>query len=132
MTYTTATERLGAHSAGRTADNAFAGKGARRRRSGKSLAVAAGAALWLLAAVGAVGKFACQEDYWYHLGAVNTLSEGGDPAELRRAVTSPGGPTAAALDVLMARGAIPELMRKAVEAAAKRGAELSREVEKKT
>jgi pyrroline-5-carboxylate reductase len=51
---------------------------------------------------------------------------------LRKAVTSPGGTTAAALDVLMARGAMPELMRRAVEAAAKRGAELSREAEKKT
>ena len=53
------------------------------------------------------------------------------PAELRKAVTSPGGTTAAALDVLMARGALPELMRKAVEAAVKRGAELSQEAEKK-
>ncbi|HEY7800180.1 MAG TPA: pyrroline-5-carboxylate reductase [Hyphomonadaceae bacterium] len=66
------------------------------------------------------------------IGAGALLAEGGDPADLRRAVTSPGGTTAAALDVLMARGAIPELMRKAVEAAAKRGAELSREAEKKT
>ncbi len=66
------------------------------------------------------------------IGAGALLSEGGDPADLRRAVTSPGGTTAAALDVLMARGAIPELMRKAVEAAATRGAELSREAEKKT
>jgi pyrroline-5-carboxylate reductase len=66
------------------------------------------------------------------IGAGALLAEGGDPADLRRAVTSPGGTTAAALDVLMARGAIPELMRKAVEAAAKRGAELSKEVEKKT
>jgi pyrroline-5-carboxylate reductase len=65
------------------------------------------------------------------IGAGALLAEGGDPAELRRAVTSPGGTTAAALDVLMARGAVPELMRKAVEAAAKRGAELSREAEKK-
>ena len=53
------------------------------------------------------------------------------PAELRKAVTSPGGTTAAALDVLMATGGLPDLMRKAVEAAAKRGAELSREAEKK-
>jgi pyrroline-5-carboxylate reductase len=65
------------------------------------------------------------------IGAGALLAEGGDPADLRRAVTSPGGTTAAALDVLMARGAVPELMRKAVEAAAKRGAELSREAEKK-
>jgi pyrroline-5-carboxylate reductase len=66
------------------------------------------------------------------IGAGALLADGGDPAELRKAVTSPGGTTAAALDVLMARGAIPELMRKAVEAAAKRGAELSHETEKKT
>jgi pyrroline-5-carboxylate reductase len=54
------------------------------------------------------------------------------PAELRKAVTSPGGTTAAALDVLMASGALADLMRKAVDAAAKRGAELARESEKKT
>jgi pyrroline-5-carboxylate reductase len=53
------------------------------------------------------------------------------PAELRKAVTSPGGTTAAALDVLMASGALPDLMRKAVDAAAKRGAELAKESEKK-
>jgi pyrroline-5-carboxylate reductase len=50
-----------------------------------------------------------------------------DPADLRKAVTSPGGTTAAALDVLMAPGGLPDLMRHAVEAAAKRGAELSKE-----
>ncbi|HEX5005967.1 MAG TPA: pyrroline-5-carboxylate reductase [Hyphomonadaceae bacterium] len=66
------------------------------------------------------------------IGAGALLAEGGDPAELRKAVTSPGGTTAAALDILMARGAIPELMRKAVEAAARRGAELSLEAEKKS
>jgi pyrroline-5-carboxylate reductase len=53
------------------------------------------------------------------------------PADLRKAVTSPGGTTAAALDVLMAPGALAELMRKAVEAAARRGAELAKEAEKK-
>ncbi len=53
------------------------------------------------------------------------------PAELRRQVTSPGGTTAAALDVLMAPGGMPDLMRKAVEAAARRGAELAQESEKK-
>jgi pyrroline-5-carboxylate reductase len=52
-------------------------------------------------------------------------------AELRKAVTSPGGTTAAALDVLTASDALPDLMRRAVEAAARRGAELSREAEKK-
>lgn len=53
------------------------------------------------------------------------------PGELRKAVTSPGGTTAAALDVLMAPGGMPDLMRKAVDAAAKRGAELAKEAEKK-
>ena len=53
------------------------------------------------------------------------------PADLRKAVTSPGGTTAAALDVLMSAGGMPDLMRKAVDAAARRGAELSREAEKK-
>jgi pyrroline-5-carboxylate reductase len=53
------------------------------------------------------------------------------PAELRKAVTSPGGTTAAALEVLMANGALPNLMRHAVEAAVKRGAEVAKDVEKK-
>jgi pyrroline-5-carboxylate reductase len=53
------------------------------------------------------------------------------PAELRKNVTSPGGTTAAALDVLMSAGGLPDLIRKAVEAAARRGAELAREAEKK-
>ncbi len=53
------------------------------------------------------------------------------PADLRKAVTSPGGTTAAALDVLMSTGGLPDLMRKAVEAAARRGAELAREAETK-
>ncbi|HEV7694379.1 MAG TPA: pyrroline-5-carboxylate reductase [Hyphomonadaceae bacterium] len=53
------------------------------------------------------------------------------PADLRKAVTSPGGTTAAALDVLMGGGALPDLMRKAVDAAARRGAELAKESEKK-
>jgi pyrroline-5-carboxylate reductase len=65
------------------------------------------------------------------IGAAALLEQGGDPGELRKAVTSPGGTTAAALDILMARGAFPELMRKAVEAAVERGAELAKEAEKK-
>jgi len=49
-----------------------------------------------------------------------------DPAELRRRVTSPGGVTQAALDVLMApeRG-LPDLFAEAMEAGEKRNAELS-------
>ena len=53
-----------------------------------------------------------------------------EPAELRKAVTSPGGTTAAALGVLMADDGLAQLMRRAVDAAVKRGAELAREAEK--
>jgi len=65
------------------------------------------------------------------VGAAALMEQGGDPGELRKAVTSPGGTTAAALDVLLARGALPDLMRKAVEAAVQRGQELSGEADKK-
>lgn len=40
-----------------------------------------------------------------------------DPTILRQNVTSPGGTTAAALDILMAQGAIPDLFRQAFVAA---------------
>lgn len=53
------------------------------------------------------------------------------PGELRKAVTSPGGTTAAALDVLLSSGGMPDLMRRAVDAAVRRGAELAKEAEKK-
>jgi pyrroline-5-carboxylate reductase len=46
------------------------------------------------------------------------------PAQLRKNVTSPGGTTAAALDVLMAQGGLSALMQKAVAAAKKRAGEL--------
>lgn len=49
-----------------------------------------------------------------------------DLAALRRNVTSPGGTTAAALDRLMARPGLKDLMIEAVEAAARRSRELSR------
>jgi pyrroline-5-carboxylate reductase len=52
------------------------------------------------------------------------------PADLRRAVTSPGGTTAAALAVLTAGDALPELVRRAVEAAARRAGELAREADR--
>ncbi len=66
------------------------------------------------------------------IGAGALLGEFAEsPAELRRQVTSPGGTTAAALDVLMGEGGMPDLMRRAVDAAVKRGAELARESEKK-
>lgn len=47
------------------------------------------------------------------------------PAELRQNVTSPKGTTAAALDVLMGKDGMAELMTRAVAAAAKRSRELS-------
>ncbi len=59
-------------------------------------------------------------------GAGALLAEGGDPADLRRAVTSPGGVTAAALDVLMAPGAMPDLFRRAIESALERNRQLSK------
>ncbi|MCU0883546.1 MAG: pyrroline-5-carboxylate reductase [Beijerinckiaceae bacterium] len=48
-----------------------------------------------------------------------------EPATLRQNVTSPGGTTAAALDVLMAENGLKPLMRRAVAAARQRAAELS-------
>jgi pyrroline-5-carboxylate reductase len=48
-----------------------------------------------------------------------------DPATLRKNVTSPGGTTAAALDVLMATDGLSPLMRKAVAAATRRSRELA-------
>ena len=48
-----------------------------------------------------------------------------DPATLRENVTSPGGTTAAALDVLMAADGLDPLMRKAVAAATTRGRDLA-------
>jgi pyrroline-5-carboxylate reductase len=50
---------------------------------------------------------------------------GEEPATLRKNVTSPGGTTAAALDVLMAEDALPALVRRAVAAAASRSRELA-------
>lgn len=58
-------------------------------------------------------------------GAAALLARSGEePAELRRQVTSPGGTTQAALDVLLANGALPDLMREAVVAAVRRSKEL--------
>jgi pyrroline-5-carboxylate reductase len=48
------------------------------------------------------------------------------PSELRAAVTSKGGTTQAALDVLMASDGLPQLIRRAVEAARKRAKELAK------
>ena len=48
-----------------------------------------------------------------------------DAATLRKNVTSPGGTTAAALDVLMAQDGLDPLMTKAVAAATRRSRELA-------
>jgi pyrroline-5-carboxylate reductase len=48
-----------------------------------------------------------------------------DAATLRTNVTSPGGTTAAALDILMAPDGLDPLMRRAIAAATRRGRELA-------
>jgi len=53
------------------------------------------------------------------------LKSGTAPATLRENVTSPGGTTFAALQVLMAKGGLPDLMRQAIAAATRRGRELA-------
>ena len=59
-------------------------------------------------------------------GSASLLAQSGSPpAELRRAVTSPKGVTQAALEVLMAPGAMPSLFRDALAAAVARDRELS-------
>jgi len=64
------------------------------------------------------------------VGAGALLGEFAEPpGELRKQVTSPGGTTAAALGGLMADDGLAQLMRRAVDAAAKRGAELAKEAE---
>jgi pyrroline-5-carboxylate reductase len=59
-------------------------------------------------------------------GALLAADRETDPQALRRAVTSPGGTTQAALDVLMGPngGGLPELMRRAVNAAERRSRQL--------
>jgi len=53
-------------------------------------------------------------------------ASGVEPSELRRQVTSPGGTTQAALEVLMGDEGLGPLLRQAVAAAARRSRELSR------
>lgn len=61
------------------------------------------------------------------IGAAAMLrDENADPQQLRVNVTSPGGTTAAALDVLMSENGLGDLMRRATQAAAHRAAELGR------
>ncbi|MDP3853848.1 pyrroline-5-carboxylate reductase [Phenylobacterium sp.] len=58
-------------------------------------------------------------------GAAALMARSGEePAELRRQVTSPGGTTQAALDVLMGEAGLAPLLREAVAAAARRSKEL--------
>jgi pyrroline-5-carboxylate reductase len=58
-------------------------------------------------------------------GAAALLAQSGeDPAELRRQVTSPGGTTQAALDVLLGEAGLHPLLNDAVAAAARRSKEL--------
>lgn len=57
------------------------------------------------------------------IGAAALMAQSGaEPAELRKQVTSPGGTTQAALDVLLAE--LPDLLARAVAAAARRSEEL--------
>ncbi|MGE0651943.1 MAG: pyrroline-5-carboxylate reductase [Alphaproteobacteria bacterium] len=59
-------------------------------------------------------------------GAAELAFQSSEPAgRLREQVTSPGGTTAAALDVLMGEGGLTDLMTRAVAAAAKRSKELA-------
>ena len=58
-------------------------------------------------------------------GAAALLEQGDDPSELRRAVTSPNGTTAAALSILMGEGGLERLMRETAEAARRRAGELA-------
>jgi len=58
-------------------------------------------------------------------GAAALMARSGEePAELRRQVTSPGGTTQAALDILLGEGGLSPLLRDAVAAAARRSKEL--------
>lgn len=58
-------------------------------------------------------------------GAAALLAESeAQPAELRRQVTSPGGTTEAALNVLLSDSGLPPLLREAVTAAVRRSKEL--------
>ena len=56
-------------------------------------------------------------------------ASGEDPEALRRAVTSPGGTTQAALDILTDTGGMPRLLRDALRAAANRDRQLSKEAD---
>jgi len=60
------------------------------------------------------------------IGATHLLEQsGGSPESLREQVTSPGGTTAAALEVLQREDALESLIEQAVQAAARRSRELA-------
>ena len=59
------------------------------------------------------------------LGRVAASLRRSMPPRLRQNVTSPGGTTAAALEVLMGPGGFDELLTKAIAAATRRGRELA-------
>lgn len=60
------------------------------------------------------------------IGAAALLRDSDDrPAALRQAVTSPGGTTAAALEVLTSDDGLPDILNRAIEAAAARSRELA-------
>jgi len=78
-------------------------------------------------AAGLEPQLAAQLARWTVAGAGELLHRSDvDATTLRRNVTSPGGTTAAALEVLMAADGLPELMRKAVAAATRRSRELAK------
>lgn len=58
-------------------------------------------------------------------GALAESADGTAPSQLRIDVTSPGGTTAAALEVLMARDGMEDLLRRAIAAGAQRSRELA-------
>lgn len=58
-------------------------------------------------------------------GALAEAASDTVPSQLRKDVTSPGGTTAAALEILMADGGMGDLMRRAVAAGAERSRELA-------
>jgi pyrroline-5-carboxylate reductase len=58
-------------------------------------------------------------------GAAALLAQGAESAaDLRRQVTSPGGTTQAAMDILLAPGGLPDLLSRAVGAAVDRSTKL--------
>jgi len=86
----------------------------------------------LIECLAAAGSAAGLPEYLAEKLALATVAGAGDlagqsdlsPTDLRTNVTSPGGTTAAALEVLMGEGGLSPLLRKAVQAATTRSKEL--------